>query len=180
MTAQAAVQPGESAHWYCVHTKPRAEALALEHLQRQAFECLLPRIQHSVLRGGRRQRVVEPLFPRYLFLRANPEQQSLAAVRSTRGALGLVRPGGAATFNVPIRTLALVQEGEGWQASYGVGSSFETVKALAPHSTVLEGYSTRGGVERDGVLFVMDGNKEKQVQREVTAWLKKINLLPKP
>jgi para-aminobenzoate synthetase/4-amino-4-deoxychorismate lyase len=33
-----------------------------------------------------------------------------------------VRPGGAATFNVPIRTLALVQEGEGWQASYGVGS----------------------------------------------------------
>jgi len=65
-------------------------------------------------------------------------------------------------------------------ASYGVGSSFETVKALAPHSTVLEGYSTRGGVERDGVLFVMDGNKEKQVQREVTAWLKKINLLPKP
>jgi len=91
MTAQAAVQPGESAHWYCVHTKPRAEALALEHLQRQAFECLLPRIQHSVLRGGRRQRVVEPLFPRYLFLRANPELQSLAAVRSTRGALGLVR-----------------------------------------------------------------------------------------
>ena len=91
MTAPVAVQRNQTAHWYCVHTKPRAEAQALEHLQRQAFECLLPRIQQSVLRGGRRQRVVEPLFPRYLFLRANPEQQSLAAVRSTRGALGLVR-----------------------------------------------------------------------------------------
>ena len=66
--------------WYCVHTKPRAEALALEHLQRQAFECLLPRIQHSVLRGGRRLRVIEPLFPRYLFLRANPAQPSLSLI----------------------------------------------------------------------------------------------------
>ena len=91
MSLLSAVQPAGTAHWYCVHTKPRAEAQALEHLQRQAFECLLLRIQRNVLRGGRRQHVVEPLFPRYLFLRANPELQSLAAVRSTRGALGLVR-----------------------------------------------------------------------------------------
>jgi transcriptional antiterminator RfaH len=35
----------------------------------------------------------EPLFPRYLFLNAAPELQSLAALRSTRGAVGLVRAG---------------------------------------------------------------------------------------
>jgi flavodoxin len=64
-------------------------------------------------------------------------------------------------------------------AGYGVGSSLETVKALAPRSTVLEGFTTRGGVERDGVLFVMEGNKEKQVQTEVQAWLKKLNLVGK-
>jgi flavodoxin len=62
-------------------------------------------------------------------------------------------------------------------AGYGVGSSFETVKVLAPKSTILEGFSTRGGIERDGVLFVMEGTKEKQVQTEVHAWLKRINLL---
>lgn len=62
-------------------------------------------------------------------------------------------------------------------AGYGVGSSFETVKALAPKSTILEGFSTRGGVERDGVLFVMKGDKEKQVQQEVRSWLKRLNLL---
>ncbi|WP_139926333.1 flavodoxin [Hymenobacter sp. DG01] len=62
-------------------------------------------------------------------------------------------------------------------AGYGVGSSFETVKALAPQSTVLEGFTTRGGIERDGVLYVMEGNKEKQVQTEVQAWLRKLNLL---
>lgn len=62
-------------------------------------------------------------------------------------------------------------------AGYGVGSSFETVKALAPQSTVLEGFSTRGGVERDGVLLVLKGDKEKQVRQAVKAWLKKLNLL---
>lgn len=80
--------------WYCVHTRPRAEAQALEHLQRQGFECLLPRLQRTVLRNSRRQTVVEALFPRYLFLRADAETTSLAPVRSTRGAVGLVRTAG--------------------------------------------------------------------------------------
>lgn len=62
-------------------------------------------------------------------------------------------------------------------AGYGVGSSFETVKALAPNSTILEGFTTRGGIERDGVLFVMEGKKETQVQQAVTAWLRKIKIL---
>ena len=35
----------------------------------------------------------KPLFPRYLFLNATPEVQSLATVRSTRGVVGLVRAG---------------------------------------------------------------------------------------
>lgn len=81
-------------HWYCVHTKPRAEAQALEHLRRQGFECLLPCLQRSALRNGRRQTVVEALFPRYLFLRADAEANSLAPVRSTKGAVGLVRTAG--------------------------------------------------------------------------------------
>jgi len=62
-------------------------------------------------------------------------------------------------------------------AGYGIGSSFETVKQLCPNSKLLEGFSTKGGVERDGILFVMEGDKEKQVQVEVQSWLKKIGLL---
>lgn len=82
------------AHWYCVHSKPRAESLAVEHLQRQGYECFLPRIVRrvaSLRAGGSRRRTIEPLFPRYLFVQADPNVQSLAAIRSTRGALGLVR-----------------------------------------------------------------------------------------
>jgi flavodoxin len=62
-------------------------------------------------------------------------------------------------------------------AGYGIGSSFDTVKKLCPNSKILEGYSTKGGVERDGVYFVMEGEKEKHAQIEIKNWLKKIGLL---
>jgi flavodoxin len=62
-------------------------------------------------------------------------------------------------------------------AGYGIGNSFETVKQLCLDSKILEGYSTRGGVERDGILYVMEGEKEKEVQIEVQEWLKKIGLV---
>jgi len=62
-------------------------------------------------------------------------------------------------------------------AGYGVGSSFQTVNQLCPNSRVLEGFSTKGGIERDGIMFVMQGNKEVQVSNEVKKWLQKINLI---
>lgn len=61
-------------------------------------------------------------------------------------------------------------------AGYGIGSSFEKVKSLCPNSIILEGYSTKGGVERDDILYVMEGEKQQQVQGEVKKWLQKLNL----
>ncbi|MEK6781436.1 MAG: flavodoxin [Bacteroidota bacterium] len=60
---------------------------------------------------------------------------------------------------------------------YGIGSTFDTVKELCPNSTVVEGFSIKGGVERDGILFVMEGDKEKQAQLEVKKWLQKIGMV---
>jgi len=62
-------------------------------------------------------------------------------------------------------------------AGYGIGSSFETVKKLCPDSTILEGYSTKGGKEKDGILFVMKNKKEIAVTAEVKIWLQKIGLI---
>ncbi|MNL47091.1 flavodoxin [compost metagenome] len=62
-------------------------------------------------------------------------------------------------------------------AGYGIGSSFQTVNELCPKSSVLEGFSVKGGIERDGILFVMEGEKEKQVQIEIQNWLKKIKMI---
>ncbi len=60
---------------------------------------------------------------------------------------------------------------------YGIGSSFDSVKGLCPNSKVLEGFSIKGGVERDGILFVMEGEKEEEARLEVQKWLRKINIL---
>jgi len=59
-------------------------------------------------------------------------------------------------------------------AGYGIGASFKAVKDLCPNSIVLEGFEIKGGVERDGVLFVMEGEKKKEAESAVVKWLKKI------
>lgn len=62
-------------------------------------------------------------------------------------------------------------------AGYGVGNAFETVKNLCPDSRVMKGYSTKGGRERDGVLFVMEGEKRISTKEEIGKWLKKLKLI---
>lgn len=78
--------------WYLVYSKPRQEACALENLERQGFECFLPRIAVEKLRRKLIALVQEPLFPRYLFIRldASQEGRSWNPIRSTTGVSRLV------------------------------------------------------------------------------------------
>jgi flavodoxin len=62
-------------------------------------------------------------------------------------------------------------------AGYGLGSSFETVRELCPQSTVLEGLSTRGGIERDGVYLAIKDARAEEAREEVEVWLRKIQML---
>jgi flavodoxin len=62
-------------------------------------------------------------------------------------------------------------------AGYGEGSSFQTVRELCPQSMVLEGFVTRGGVERDGQYLVIKEARAEEAQREVESWLRKIKML---
>jgi len=77
----------KSPNWFPIYTRPRQERRALVNLERQGFQCFLPEVRRP------RSERVEPLFPRYLFLEAQPAEQSLAPIRSTRGVTGLVRFG---------------------------------------------------------------------------------------
>ncbi|SDM58316.1 Flavodoxin [Catalinimonas alkaloidigena] len=63
-------------------------------------------------------------------------------------------------------------------AGYGVGSGFRTVRELCPNSNVLDGFSITGGVERDGIYFVMEGEKAEEARTQVQRWLENIRLLP--
>lgn len=79
--------------WFAVATKPRSEAIAFDHLTRQGYACLLPRVRRVRRDNTGMREKIECLFPNYLFLQADPDRKSLAPVRSTRGAIGLVRFG---------------------------------------------------------------------------------------
>ncbi len=60
---------------------------------------------------------------------------------------------------------------------YGIGSTFDTVRELCPKSEILEGYSTRGGLERDGQLLMIKEEKARQTESEVKEWLRKLKMI---
>jgi len=60
---------------------------------------------------------------------------------------------------------------------YGVGSSFETVKEPCPQSTILQGFTTRGGSEIDGHSLVIKYARAEEASNEVQSWLKTIGTL---
>ncbi|QMW04743.1 flavodoxin family protein [Spirosoma foliorum] len=60
---------------------------------------------------------------------------------------------------------------------YGIGSTFQTVKELCPASNVLEGFTMRGGSERDGQLLVIQAEKATEAETAVKSWLKKLKVL---
>lgn len=62
-------------------------------------------------------------------------------------------------------------------AGYGMGSGFDKVKQLCPNSYIFPGFSTKGGIERDGILLAIQGERQKQVQKEVEKWLREIKIL---
>lgn len=79
--------------WYLVYSKPRKEELAQVNLERQGYPTYLPRMRMARNRAGRRTIRIEPMFPRYLFIQLDSENDNWAPIRSTLGVINLVRFG---------------------------------------------------------------------------------------
>ena len=82
-----------SINWHLVYTKPQREQEAEQHLGNQGFSVYLPRHKVGARRKGRHTELVQPLFPRYLFVELTQGVDNWAPIRSTRGVAGLVRFG---------------------------------------------------------------------------------------
>ena len=98
-----------TAAWYCVRTKPKHEHIAAANLARQAgLEIFCPRLR--VERNTRRGlvRVLEPLFPCYLFVRCVLEDK-LDDLRYANGVGSLVNFGGCIP-RVPDDVVALLRD----------------------------------------------------------------------
>jgi transcriptional antiterminator RfaH len=86
------------AQWYVMYTKPRQESVALENLQRQNYTVLYPRARLQKRKAGQGSvAVLEPLFPRYMFVRLETGVDDFSKLRSTKGCIDLVKFGGKAS-----------------------------------------------------------------------------------
>ena len=77
--------------WYLAYTKPREEKLAELNLQQQAFEAYLPLYKKFKKTEQGPVALFEPMFPRYILFRPSKAEQSISAVRSTKGIATIVR-----------------------------------------------------------------------------------------
>lgn len=80
--------------WYCVQTNPRKERRALAHISDAGLRAWLPEISVPKRRHGRPVRLLEPLFPSYLFVTMDPALPSdWSVVRWGRGVRDIVGDG---------------------------------------------------------------------------------------
>lgn len=79
--------------WYLAYTKPRQETIAQVHLTKQAFDVYLPLYKKFKKTEQGPVALFEPMFPRYILFKPGKPEQSISAVRSTKGITTIVRFG---------------------------------------------------------------------------------------
>jgi transcriptional antiterminator RfaH len=86
-------QAGFESHprWYLIQCRARQEERALDHLERQAFECYRPLYEKERIRRGRKDLTQAALFPGYLFTRLDRIHDNWLPICSTRGVIQIVR-----------------------------------------------------------------------------------------
>ena len=103
--------------WYLIHSKPRQERIAGGNLERQGYAIYLPMTSARRRRRGRAIHVIEPMFPRYLFIHLSDQSDDWGPIRSTIGVSKLVHFGQVPAL-VPdtlITNLREREDGEGIQ-----------------------------------------------------------------
>ena len=79
--------------WYLIYCKPQQERIARDNLDRQNYIVYLPLAPVRRRRKGRTVRIVDPLFPHYLFIYLSDQTDDWGPIRSTIGVSTLVRFG---------------------------------------------------------------------------------------
>jgi transcriptional antiterminator RfaH len=79
--------------WYLIYCKPQQERIARDNLKRQGYVVYLPFAPVKRRKKGRTVRIVDPIFPRYLFIYLSDQTDDWGPIRSTIGVSSLVRFG---------------------------------------------------------------------------------------
>lgn len=77
--------------WYVLQTKPKKERQVCSYVESQGFEVFYPAV--VVTPVNPRSSTIRPLFPRYMFVRADLERVGMSALQWVPASIGLVRFG---------------------------------------------------------------------------------------
>jgi transcriptional antiterminator RfaH len=158
-----------TSQWFAVFCKPRQEAVAEENLLRQGFHVYLPRIRVRKRYRGQWNDPIEVLFPRYTFIKVDPLRNSTAAVRSTRGVVGLVRFGGQPAV-VPDAVMEALRQRE--DAVSGLHKDNRPLFCAGESVRLVDGPLT--GME--GVFAQQDGDKRVFVLLEMLGQANRVSV----
>lgn len=99
-TCQRDQRPGDRADarlqpkWLVATTHTHKESLALANLRQQGYAPYCPMIQRTRSHARRKEQVLRPLFPGYVFVGFNPNSDRWGPIQSTRGIRNVLRFGG--------------------------------------------------------------------------------------
>lgn len=145
--------------WYCARTKPKHEHIAAANLRRNLqLEVFHPqlRVERATRRGL--VRVIEPLFPCYIFVRCVLES-SLSEIQHTNGINALVRFG----QKIPSVDDTRIEE---LQECFTAGEPMDVESCLAPADEVRIVDGVFAGI-RAFVLRVMPARMRVQVLLDI-------------
>ena len=145
--------------WYCARTKPKHEHFAAAHLRKNLnLEVFHPRLQveRATQRGV--MRVLEPLFPCYVFVRCVLEE-CLNEIQHSNGIHSLVHFGD----RIPTVADAIVEE---LQDCFGAEDTMTVHDRIAPGDEINIGEGAFAGM-RAFVLRLMPSRRRVQVLLDI-------------
>ena len=143
-TAETSMESSEApihqnAHWYVVHTysgyemKVKAnleKTIENRHLENQIFEVRVPLQDVVEMKNGARKTVSRKMFPGYVLVNMDMNDETWYVVRNTRGVTGFVGPG---SKPVPLSDAEIKPLGiktENMSVDFGVGDEIAVVAGV--------------------------------------------------
>ena len=98
--------------WYVAYTQPMKEVLAAQQLENQGFEVYCPRFKKERRHARRVDQVLVPLFPRYLFVKVDPDASPWRSINGTIGISYLLMIDDRTPASLPSSVIAHMKEKE--------------------------------------------------------------------
>ncbi len=92
-------------NWYVAYTQSSKEVVAYQNLIEQGFDAYLPRFKKIRRHARRVDEVLAPLFPRYIFVGMNLDNEQWRSVNGTRGVSHVLCTGENSPTCIPARII---------------------------------------------------------------------------